>query len=62
MILLIYGSGGFGREVYDLAKRINHKENRWSEISFIDDIREENNLNGIRVYKFQEILSIKNVE
>lgn len=62
MILLIYGSGGLGREVYDLANRINAKESCWSDISFIDDIREENQLNGIKIYKFKEILSLKNVE
>jgi sugar O-acyltransferase (sialic acid O-acetyltransferase NeuD family) len=62
MKLLIYGSGGFGREVYDLACRINNKENRWSDISFIDDIREEKLLNGIKIYKFEEILSLKDIE
>ncbi len=62
MILLIYGSGGLGKEVYDLAKRINKKEKRWSEISFIDDIRGENNLNGIKVFKFEEIFSLKDTE
>lgn len=59
MILLIYGSGGLGREVYDLACRINQKENRWEEISFIDDVRIEENLKGIKVYKFEQALSIK---
>lgn len=62
MILLIYGSGGLGREVYDIAKRVNDKEKRWSEISFIDDVREENNVNGINVYKFEHILSFDEVE
>lgn len=62
MILLIYGSGGLGREVFDIAKRINAKEKKWSEIAFIDDIRPENNLNGARVYKFDEVLSLKDTE
>lgn len=62
MQLLIYGSGGFGREVYDLACRINNKENRWTDISFIDDVREEKLLNGIKVYKFEEIFSLKDIE
>lgn len=62
MILLIYGSGGLGHEVYDIAKRINDKENRWSEISFIDDVRAEDNLNGVNVYKFQQILSLDDLE
>lgn len=59
MILFIYGSGGLGREVYDLACRINIVENRWNEISFIDDIREEGNLNDIKVYKFDQLSSKK---
>lgn len=37
MILGIYGFGGLGREVYLLAKRINHVYNRWEDIVFIDD-------------------------
>lgn len=62
MQLLIYGSGGFGREIYDLACRINNREKRWTDISFIDDVRKESALNGIRVYKFEEITSLNNFE
>lgn len=56
MILFIYGSGGLGKEVYDLACRINIVKNMWSKISFIDDIREENSLNNVKVYKFDQLL------
>jgi sugar O-acyltransferase (sialic acid O-acetyltransferase NeuD family) len=37
MILGIYGAGGLGREIYDIANRINNKNNRWSSIVFIND-------------------------
>ena len=33
--LLIYGAGGFGREVYDLTARNN--DAKWNEVIFIDD-------------------------
>ena len=36
MILGIYGAGGLGREVYELAKIINSCNNRWDQIFFID--------------------------
>jgi len=62
MQLLIYGSGGFGREVYDLACRINNKENRWVDISFIDDVSKEKSLNGIKIYKFEEIFTLNDIE
>lgn len=62
MKLLIYGSGGLGKEVSDLALRINDVKQQWSEISFIDDFREERELNGIRVYKFDEIRHLNDVE
>jgi sugar O-acyltransferase (sialic acid O-acetyltransferase NeuD family) len=62
MKLLIYGSGGLGKEVSDLACRINNIKQQWSEIAFIDDFREESELNGIRVYKFDEALNLKDVE
>jgi len=60
MVLYIYGSGGTGREVLDIAKRINLDYRVWSELIFIDDYREQDQLNGIRVLKFDGIP--KNVE
>ena len=62
MMLLIYGSGGLGREVYDLAIRINNKNQRWSEIAFIDDIRPDSELDGVKVLKFSDILQFENTE
>ena len=37
MILGIYGYGGHGLEVEELARVINLKENRWEKVIFIDD-------------------------
>lgn len=38
MILGIYGTGGAGRDVYDMIPRIGQK---WDQIVFIDDFKEE---------------------
>jgi sugar O-acyltransferase (sialic acid O-acetyltransferase NeuD family) len=37
MILCVYGAGGFGKEVYDIATRMNKKKSIWDEILFLDD-------------------------
>lgn len=37
MILGIYGAGGLGHEVLELAIQINNLQNRWKEICFIAD-------------------------
>lgn len=37
MVLGIYGSGGLGREVLELARCIQSPSNRWNKIVFIDD-------------------------
>ena len=37
MILCVYGAGGFGKEVYDIATRMNKKNSIWDEILFLDD-------------------------
>ena len=37
VILGIYGAGGLGREVFELARVLNINEKRWSDIIFIDD-------------------------
>lgn len=35
--ILIYGAGGFGREIACLIRNINKKENSWNLIGFLDD-------------------------
>ena len=55
MILAIYGSGGFGREVYDIAQRRNAVSHMWDKIVFIDDIREESEFNNTRMYHFETL-------
>ena len=40
MILGIYGAGGLGREVYEVAHTINCQSLLWSEIIWMDIIME----------------------
>lgn len=56
MNLGVYGSGGLGREVVELAKQINSVSKRWDDIVFIDDYSPEPSKNGIKIFKFSEIL------
>lgn len=35
--IVIYGAGGFGREIACLLRLINEKENQWNLIGFLDD-------------------------
>ncbi|HEX7938476.1 MAG TPA: acetyltransferase [Gemmatimonadaceae bacterium] len=37
MKLFVYCAGGFGREVYDVARRMNAVQKRWDGLYFIDD-------------------------
>ena len=65
MILGIYGSGGLGREVLELAKQINTTENRWTEFVFINDVNKTFELKGNKVFTFVEIkekYNPKNIE
>lgn len=59
MILGIYGAGGLGREVYELALSINAKYNKWQEIFFLDDSQDINNLRNIPIHTFEETKKIK---
>ena len=58
--LLVYCAGGFGKEVYDIAHRINKENACWSNMSFIDDSEIENRVYDANVYRFEEILEKKN--
>lgn len=53
-ILAIYGSGGLGREVLELAEIINNKKKNWEQIVFIDDGNVPSVVNGRPVYKYDE--------
>lgn len=52
MVLFIYGASGAGIEIYDLAERINHIENRYDRIFLIDDFQDETEYYGTRRIHF----------
>ena len=52
MVLGIYGSGGCGREVRDIAELLG----TWKEIVFIDDIAEEGMFKGIERMSFRSFI------
>ena len=50
MILGIYGAGGLGREVLELARIYNAQNNKWTDIIFVIDGEPEGMVNGAKVY------------
>jgi len=58
MILGIYGAGGLGREVLEIAQKINTIEHKWSMILFIDDVKTQKLINNTTVASFAEISKI----
>lgn len=52
MILFIYGAGGAGNEVYDIAKRNNKSTAKYSAFYFVDDNLEEGFCYGTKVMQF----------
>ena len=55
MVLGIYGYGGHGLEVEELARVINLKENRWEKIIFIDDAKDK--IDNEKIFSFEDIIS-----
>lgn len=53
-ILGIYGAGGLGREVYELAKIINGRERMWDGFVFIVDTVTDDEVNGLKVLEYEE--------
>lgn len=51
MVLAIYCAGGLGKQVLELAWSVN----RWDKIIFVDDETEEKIINGIPVYRFEDL-------
>jgi sugar O-acyltransferase (sialic acid O-acetyltransferase NeuD family) len=59
MNLGIYGSGGLGKEVFDLAVRLNKVSPTWAKIMFVDDYRDEGAFYGTESIRFETILTHK---
>jgi sugar O-acyltransferase (sialic acid O-acetyltransferase NeuD family) len=57
MVLGIYGAGGLGREVLELARIINRQENRWEDFIFIDD-KPLDTVNSVKVYAYADAISL----
>lgn len=54
-ILYIYGTGGLGREVIELAREYNTEHGVWTDIRFINDFTKEKECMGARIYSFENI-------
>lgn len=54
MLLGIYCSGSFGRQILAVARDINKKEKRWDSFLFIDDSLSSKEVAGIEVVSFME--------
>lgn len=55
MILVIYGYGGHGLEVEELARIINIQENKWDRVIFIDDA--PNKIDNEKIFSFEDVIS-----
>ena len=62
MILGIYGAGGLGREVYELASLINAHDRRWNKIIFIDDSDDVKDLRKIPIIDYKNLIDIDSKE
>ena len=56
MILGIYGAGGLGREVLELARIINGRVKIWEDFIFIIDGEPGNDVNGVKVYSYNDAI------
>lgn len=56
MNLYVYCAGGFGKEIVDVARRLNGATKRWSAIKFVDDVIIDNEKYGAQVLRFQTLV------
>jgi sugar O-acyltransferase (sialic acid O-acetyltransferase NeuD family) len=56
MNLFIYGAGGTGREIADIAQRINASAPKWDKLHFLDDVHAEREHYGLCVFSFEKML------
>jgi sugar O-acyltransferase (sialic acid O-acetyltransferase NeuD family) len=59
MILGIYGSGGLGREIYEIGTRRNLVSSLWNQIIFIDDFKDEGGFFGTKRIQFDKLKTHK---
>lgn len=57
MVLGIYGAGGLGREVLELARTIDRREKTWEDFIFIDDGEVAPEVNGARTFAYGEAVA-----
>lgn len=63
MIFCIYGSGGLGREIFDVAVRRNAVSSAWDKILFVDDFADEGPFYGAERISFASMQALgANVE
>lgn len=58
MDLAIYGTGGSGREVFELSSSLNAMSNRWEKLLFLDDFTEDTELYGAPILSFERMRSL----
>ena len=63
MHLGIYGTGGFGKEIFDVAYRENATIKKWESIFFIDDFKENDTSFYLsKVYTLSNVIANHSVE
>lgn len=63
MNLGIYGTGGFGKEVFDVACRENANIKKWENIFFIDDFKENDTSFYLsKVYTLPNVIADHNIQ
>ena len=63
MNLGIYGTGGFGKEVFDVACRENANIKKWETIFFIDDFKENDTSFYLsKVYTLPNVIANQNIK
>ena len=55
MVLAIYCAGGLGKEVLSLARYVNAQTGRWDSIFFVDDVTDDSEYDGVKIYRFKEL-------
>lgn len=58
MIFYIYGAGGLGREIFDVATRQNAVTSAWEKIIFVDDFAPPGLFYGTELIDFEALLAL----